>query len=120
MDDASPISGTNETNCELAPFLAISETAQRFTEAGRSYIFLEKLRFTVGGVQRVMDALLCLNWPNASYPTKLFFPESLGHGLNWNENAFILGRNWATWSWKDVSPNHAPFAILAEHLRAFR
>ena len=42
------------------------------TEAGQRFIFMEGLRFLVRGAQKQMDALLALNHPNASYPTKLW------------------------------------------------
>lgn len=93
---------------------------RRMSESGRSYVYMEKLHFLVRGVERVMDALLCTDYPNASYPTKLYLVENLGLDLNWNENAYILGRQWFSWSWKDVSPNQPPFAILAGHLEAFK
>jgi hypothetical protein len=89
-------------------------------EGGRRYVFMERLRFLVRRVEKQMDALLCLNYPNSTYPTKLFLPENLGLGLNWNETAYILARHWVTWSWKDVRPDQEPIAILAEHLRAFQ
>ncbi|HEX7965321.1 MAG TPA: hypothetical protein VF651_06350 [Gammaproteobacteria bacterium] len=93
---------------------------QYINEGERRYIHMTELHFYVRGEQKVMDALLCLNYPNPTYPTKLYLPTNLGLGLNWNENAYILAKQWFTWSWKDVSPNQPPIAILAEHLRAFR
>jgi hypothetical protein len=67
-----------------------------------------------------MEALLAINWPNPAYPTRLFLPAGLGHGLNWHETAFILGKSWVTWSWRDVKADQAPAEILANHLAAFR
>ena len=90
------------------------------TEAGQRFIFMEGLRFLVRGAQKQMDALLALNHPNASYPTKLWLPERLGLGLNWNESGYILARPWFSWSWSNISSNQPPLAILAEHLRAFQ
>ena len=81
---------------------------------------MQGLRFYVGQEQKEMDALLAINWPNASYPTRLFLPTNIGHGLNWHETAFILGRSWVTWSWNNVPANQPPIAILADHLAAFR
>jgi hypothetical protein len=108
-------------NPELAPIAALcSGKAQYMNEGGRRYIFMQGLHFLVRGAERQMDALLCLDWPNASYPTKLFLPANIGLGLNWNENAYILGKPWFSWSWKDVSRHQPPFAILAGHLEAFR
>lgn len=106
---------------ELAPILSLCDGRVEFMiEGERRYVFMEKLRFLVKGAERRMDALLCLNWPNSSYPTKLFLPENLGLGLNWNENAFILARQWFSWSWQGVSPAQPPVAVLAGHLEAFR
>jgi hypothetical protein len=78
------------------------------------------LRFLVRGAETQMDALLCLNYPNPTYPTKLYLTANLGLGLNWNENAYLLGKPWFTWSWKGVSPDQEPIAILAGHLEALR
>jgi hypothetical protein len=97
-----------------------SGTVRYIDEGGRRYIYMQGLRFYVAQTSHEMDALLAINWPNPSYPTRLFLPASLGHGLNWHETAYILGRSWVTWSWKDVKPNQPPVAILADHLAAFR
>lgn len=106
---------------ELAPLRLLCDGRVEFMfEGERRYVFMEQLRFLVKGAERRMDALLCLNWSNAAYPTKLFLPENLGLGLNWNENAFILARQWFSWSWQGVSPDQPPFAILGGHLEAFR
>jgi len=117
----------NEEDEKLLPIAALCDgQVKRMQENGRRYIYMEKLRFLVRDKDRVqhkdmqMDALLCLNHPNPTYPTKLFLPENLGLGLNWNENPFILGRAWATWSWRDVLPNQDPIDILAAHLKAFQ
>jgi hypothetical protein len=81
---------------------------------------MEGLRFWVRGEHRQMDALLCVNYPNEAYPTKLYLPANLGLGLNWNETAYLLAKPWFTWSWRGVSPQQAPLATLAGHLEAFR
>ena len=83
-------------------------------------IYMEKLRFLVGTKQCVMDAILCLNHDNATYPTKLYLAENVGGGLNWNESAYLLGRNWPTFSWRDVPANQPYIDILAAHLAALR
>ena len=109
------------TEPELVMIAAICSGGVRYMdEAGRRYIYMEGLRFLVRGAEKQMDALLCLNYPNATYPTKLYLPTNLGLGLNWNETAYIVARNWFTWSWGGVSPNQAPLAILGGHLEAFR
>lgn len=106
---------------ELAEIAGLCAGMVRYmVEGGRHYVHMVGLRFLAQGTEKQMDALLCLDYPNASYPTKLYLPESLGLGLNWNENAYILARQWFTWSWRDVSPQQPPIAVLAEHLRAFQ
>lgn len=106
---------------ELAAIAAIcSGTVRYMEEGGRRYIYMTGLSFLVRGAQQNMDALLCIDYPNPTYPTKLYLPQNLGLGLNWNETAYILAKTWFTWSWKGVSPAQPPFAILAGHLEAFR
>lgn len=106
---------------DLAPIAMIcAGPVRRMEEAGRRYIHMTDLRVLVKGVERTMDALLCLDYPNDTYPTKLYLPANLGLGLNWNETAFLLARPWFTWSWSGVSRDQPPLAILANHLRAFR
>jgi hypothetical protein len=119
---AQAVLAADAADPELAPIADICSGRVVFmTEGDRRYIFMEGLHFLVrGNNQKQMDALLCLNYPNSSYPTKLYLPENLGLSLNWNENAYILGRQWFSWSWNNVAVNQAPFAILAEHLRAFQ
>jgi hypothetical protein len=106
---------------ELAPLAELCAGEVRYMEeGGLRYVHMVGLRFLVRGAEKQMDALLCLNYRNSSYPTKLYLPANLGLGLNWNETAYILAKPWFSWSWKDVSPNQAPLAILAGHLEAFR
>ncbi|MGE3474514.1 MAG: hypothetical protein AB7H70_01770 [Rhodospirillaceae bacterium] len=89
------------------------------SEAGKNYVFFPKLRISVKGKVREMDALLCLNHSNASYPTRLYLAEKMeGNGLNWNESTVILGRTWHTWSWSGVGSKQTVGAILASHLKA--
>lgn len=101
----------------LRPLLEICDGEVRFMiEGERRLIFLGNLHFQVNGIEKVMDAVLCLNHNNPTYPTKLYLTERLGCGLNWNETAFLLGRNWFTFSWRDVPSNQTPIEILAAHL----
>ena len=118
MMDGS-LGGQPHLEPELQPIALIcSGLVTRLEEGTKRFIHMERLKFRVRGVQREMDALLCLNYPNDTYPTKLFLPENLGAGLNWNENGFFLGRPWFSWSWSNVARDQSPIAILAEHLRA--
>ncbi|TIL83045.1 MAG: hypothetical protein E5Y89_02435 [Mesorhizobium sp.] len=86
------------------------------TEGWRKLIHMEKLRLLVGATQHVIDGILCLNHDNPTYPTKLYLAENVGGGLNWNESAYLLGRNWHTFSWRDVHANQPYLDILAAHL----
>lgn len=90
------------------------------SEGAHRYIHMNGLHFLAKGKEQHMDALLCLNYHNSTYPTKLYLPQNLGLGLNWNENAYIFARQWFTWSWRGVTPNQTPFEILAGHLEAFK
>lgn len=92
----------------------------RMTEGQQSFIYMEGLHFLVKGEEKVLDALLCLNYPNPAYPTKLYLPLNLGLGLNWNDTRSIFGKTWFSWSWRDVTPDQPPINILACHLDAFR
>jgi hypothetical protein len=106
---------------ELVPVhtLCSGEVEYR-TEGQRRFVFMKGLRFHAHGVPRVLDALLCLNHNNPSYPTKLYLAENVGCGLNWNESAVIFGRQWFTYSWRDVLPGRPVIEILAMHLRAMQ
>lgn len=108
-----------EPELQLIAELCVGEVGY-MEEANRRYVYMGGLRFLARGENKQMDALLCLNYPNPSYPTKLYISANLGLGLNWNESPYILGRQWFTWSWKDVSPSQSPFEILAGHLKAFQ
>lgn len=90
----------------------------RMTDGGRDLLYMEGLRVLVQGKEHKVDALLCLNHTNPTYPTKLYLSQNLGAGLNWNETAYILGRQWHTYSWKDVPANRPLIEILAAHLAA--
>ena len=88
------------------------------TDGWRQLVFMEGLRFLASGQPRKMDALLCLNHDNQSYPTKLYLEENVGGSLNWNETAYLLGRSWHTFSWSGVLANQTAYEILALHLAA--
>jgi hypothetical protein len=115
----NPADGT--ADAELRPIAALCAGAVRRMNAGElRYIHMEQLKFLVRGSARQMDALLCLNYPNPSYPTRLYLAENIGLSLNWNESPYLFARHWFTWSWKDVSRDQPPIAILAGHLEAFK
>lgn len=122
MNAAERIPSTgSSTEPELVGIATLCVGAVRYmTEQGLRYIYMEGLRFLARGEQMQMDALLCLNYHNTSYPTKLYLPTNLGLGLNWNESAYILARPWHSWSWSGVPANQPLLAILANHLGAFQ
>jgi hypothetical protein len=106
---------------ELVGIARLCAGTVRYIDEGMlKYIHMEGLHFLIRGAERQMDALLCLNYPNDSYPTKLYLPANLGLGLNWNESPYLFGRPWFSWSWKGVNRGQSPIAILAGHLEAFR
>ena len=99
----------------LVAELCEGEVSRR-TDGWRQLIYMQGLRFLAGGIEHTMDAVLCLNHNNPTYPTKLYLAEKVGAGLNWNESAYMLGREWHTYSWSGVSPQLPPAEILAAHL----
>ena len=107
----------DDPDASLLPIAELCDGKVSFkTEGWRKLIFMEKLRFRVGSKHHVMDAILCLNHDNPAYPTKLYLAENVGGGLNWNETAYLLGRHWPTFSWRDVPANQPHIDILAAHL----
>ena len=108
MDAAGPAAGDAAIQPELAAIAGLCAGKVRYMEEGQlRYIHMEGLRFFVRGTQSQMDALLCLNYPNDSYPTKLYLPANLGLGLNWNETPYLFAKPWFSWSWKGVPRNQA-------------
>lgn len=110
--------GTAELSAEeLLPIAQLCDGEPTFRQDGwRKLVHIPQLHFYVQDECFVMDALLCLNHNNPTYPTKLYFSEKLNIKLNWNEDAFILGRQWFTFSWANVHPNQPIIDILAAHL----
>jgi hypothetical protein len=91
----------------------------RRAEGPDKFIDLPGLHFLVRGQKRQMDALLCLNQRDG-YATKLYLAEQVPQlNQSWS-NFYILGKNWFSWSWKEVAANQSPIAILAGHLEAFQ
>ncbi len=92
------------------------EKASFHIDGWRHLILMPGLRILVDGAERRVDAVLCLNHDNPTYPTKLYLAEQVGTGLNYHETAFLLGRSWQTFSWRDVPANLPPIEVLAAHL----
>jgi hypothetical protein len=108
-----------EPDAQLRSIAALCDGEVSFrTDGWRRLIYMQGLRFYVGGTEQKMDALLCLNHDNPTYPTKLYLAEKIGGGVNWNETAYLLGRNWRTFSWRDVPAGQPHIEILAAHLAA--
>ncbi len=108
-------------DAELAALKRLCPKLDRWSEGGKLLVFLPALQFSAKGKSIVRDALL---WPHDrdGYPSRLFLSERApSHkDLNWNQSFNLQGREWHSWSWKDV-PNNTPLsAILAGHLRAFQ
>lgn len=123
---SSPSAAGTAIDPELAPIASIcAGRVERHSEGAKNFILMLGLKFLVRDGTgkhrpRQMDALLCLNHGHPTYQTKLYLAEKIeGLSLNWNETSYILARQWQTWSWKEVSPNQTPMAILAGHLKAF-
>ena len=111
----------NLADDRLASLRDISPQASLKTEGGNEYVYLPKLKFQVGAVNKELDALLCLTAEGA-YLTRLFLAEPLPerptvHGAGWATRT-ILGRTWHTWSWKDVPATPSLIQALLDHVRA--
>ncbi len=108
-------------DAELAPLRLLSPELDRWSEGGKTLVFLPSLQFEAKGKAVTRNALL---WPydRDGYTSRLFLSERAPshQALNWQQTFSLGGREWHSWSWKDV-PNTIPLsAILAGHLRAFK
>ena len=111
----------NPTQHEALQAVAPGATAK--SEGGHDYVYLPGLQVEVGGVVRVLDALLGIT-PIGGYVTRLYLAEPIlertsinGQAANWTTH-MVLGRPWHTWSWRDVPPTLPLIQILLAHLRA--
>jgi hypothetical protein len=104
---------------QLRTLAAVCPAASAMPEAGIDYVFLPGLKFTVGGKERTVDALLCPA-QSGGYSTRLFLAEPVPErGQNWTSHV-ICGRTWQTWSWNNVPANLTLPQILLAHLVALR
>lgn len=99
----------------------LCSNADTWKEGGKELVFLPGLTIEGAGKTIVRDALL---WPHErdGYPSRLFLSEKIdgAPGLNWNLSFNLQGREWHSWSWKDVSNTQPLISMLAGHLRAFQ
>ncbi len=109
----------------LASLKAVCPGADEKHEAGYRYVYLPQLKVPVGTHIMVLDALLAITG-DSGYPTRLFLPEPIserqtigGQAANWTQHT-VLGRNWWTWSWRDVPATLPEVQILLSHMRALQ
>jgi|SRR6185312_2710716 len=109
----------------LASLKAVCAGAEEKQEAGHRYVYLPQLKVPVGGVVKVLDALLAITG-ESGYPTRLFLAEQITERqtigdkpANWSQHS-VLGRSWWTWSWRDVPVTLPEVQILLSHLRALQ
>lgn len=110
---------------QLSTLLTICPEACERNEAGYRFVSLPKLKVEVGSTTKVLDALLAVT-AHSGYATRLFLSEqifertSIGSmPANWTTH-HILGKNWWTWSWRDVSESLPWLHILNSHLKALK
>jgi hypothetical protein len=104
---------------QLAEIASLIPGARVLPDGGVDYIFLPGLRVSVGGEERVLDALLC-PVQHGGYSTRLFMAEPIPQrGQNWTTHN-ILSRLWHTWSWNNVPANLSLMQILSAHVGALR
>ncbi len=103
----------------LAELRAICAGAQPLTDGPYEFIHLPGLRIQTNGTTVVRDGLLCMK-EHSGYATRLFLAEPIpGKGQNWTMHT-IVGRQWHTPSWSNVTADLPAREILACHLRAYR
>jgi hypothetical protein len=102
---------------QLQALAGLCASAQIVQEGGIVYVFLSKLTIRSGGVNHVVDAILCPA-AHSGYATRLFLSQPFpAKAANWTIHQ-ILGRPWHTWSWQGV-PAELPLSqILLCHLDA--
>jgi hypothetical protein len=107
-----------DSDLERLQVLCSGQVVRR-SEGNDRFIDLPGLHFHGRGKEHEVDALLCLNQRDG-YATKLYFAEQVPElGTPWTSH-YILGRNWFSWSWKEVPAHQSPIAILGGHLEAFQ
>jgi len=108
---------TSLKGCEALQ--ALYPDARILTDGGVTYIHLPKLKIEANGSTAEMEALLCAQ-QHGGYTTRLFLAQPIaGKGANWTTHG-ILGRQWHTWSWNNISADLPVLEILTNHLRALR
>ena len=117
MTNMAELASLSDPALRRIEYLCEGEVSRR-SEGGRDLVFMRGLRFYANGKNQKMDAVLCLNHSNPAYPTKLYLAERVEAGVNWHETAYLLGRQWHTFSWRDVRAEQPLIDILAAHLSA--
>ena len=88
-------------------------------QGGEAFLYLEGLRLSLNSQLLEVDALLCLHM-REGYMTRLYLSIRIeNRGANWS-TAYLLDRQWHTWSWQGVSVQQRPAQVLAAHLRAIQ
>jgi hypothetical protein len=110
IDDFPPIE-------QLLPLQELCQGEVRYErDAWRKFAIMNSLSISTPVGVEIVDAMVCLNHDNQSYPTKLYLSRNLGAGLNWNECPVFFGKTWHTYSWAGISPQQTVIEILAGHL----
>ena len=103
---------------QLNELIPQCEQVEIHNEGQSHFVLLSKLQFETDGETVTLDALLCPS-AHTGYATRLFLSKQIlnkGH-LNWSQHQ-ILGQNWHTWSWSNISESQRLAQILAGHLKA--
>lgn len=105
---------------QLEHLRAICPQASLHVEAGTPWVLMPKFKLATADVIVEMDLLLGPRG-HSGYATRLLLEKEIGAkpNLNWQQ-VTVLGRNWFTWSWNNISPDQPWIKILAEHARLLR
>jgi hypothetical protein len=105
---------------ELESLREVNPQATQHNDGGIVAVVMPSTRVvTPSGIQ-VMDVVLCPKGMGG-YVTRLLLERRIAEkaNLNWQQ-AMLLGRAWATWSWNQISPDQPWIRIFAEHARLLR
>lgn len=104
---------------EAQELKAFCRGVREVLQGGEAFLYLEGLRLSSNSQPVEVDALLCLH-ARDGYMTRLYLSIRIAdRGANWT-TAYLLDRQWHTWSWQGVSANQRPAQVLAAHLKAIQ
>jgi hypothetical protein len=110
---------------QIATLHPICSGAKLMSDNAQQFVYLPRLKITVGEIVKTVDGLLCPS-KHSNYETRLFLSEPIverptirGQPANWTVHS-ILTRTWHSWSWQGVSNDLPLVQMLLSHVGALR